>query len=90
MPERLAMSKNFIVLPAAGRGAFYFVKKAKEKPTPRLFEPEALGVGDMVATLDYVNGSYIMKLVGFDTERVPYKTKEEAETVISAHIALLS
>ena len=44
----------------------------------------------MVATLDYVNGSYIMKLVGFDTERVPYKTKEEAETVISAHIALLS
>lgn len=83
------MSKNFIVLPAAGRGAFYFVKKVRA-PTARLLEPEALGVGDMVATLDYVNGSYIMKLVGFDTERVPYKTKEEAETVISAHIALLS
>jgi hypothetical protein len=44
----------------------------------------------MVATIEAKDGRYTLKLIGFDTSPQHFKTKRDAETVLSAHIALMT
>ena len=89
---------NFVELYSGAGGSWYFVK-IDHPHQERLRRPNGVSrhgslrgadnIGNMVGTIDSKNGCYTLKLTGFDTSPQEFKTKRDAETVLSAHIALI-
>lgn len=81
---------NFRELYSGDGGSWYFVK-VSQPHEERLRRPRnADSIGNMVATIEAKDGRYTLKLIGFDTSPQHFKTKRDAETVLSAHIALMT
>ena len=81
---------NFVELYSGAGGSWYFVK-VSQPHEERLRRPRGIdNVGNMVGTIDSKSGCYTLKLIGFDTNPQEFKTKRDAETVLSAHIALIT
>ena len=88
MLGRLVMS-NFVELYSGNGGSWYFIK-VSQPHQERLHRPRGADpIGPMVGTIDSKNGCYTLKLTGFDTSPQEFETKRDAETVLSAHIALI-
>ena len=81
---------NFIELYSGDGGSWYFAKVSPPHQE-RLHRPRgAHDVGNMVGSIDSKSGCYTLRLLGFDTSPQEFKTKRDAETVLSAHIALIT
>ena len=81
---------NYVEVYNGAGGSWYFVK-VSQPHEERLRRPRNDdSIGDMVGTIDSKNGCYTLKLLGFDTTPQEFSSKHEAETVLSAHIALIT